>query len=574
MERSSTTPVVIVGGGPVGLLLALFLDRYGVGSVVLDSEDSVPDTPRGSTHNARTMEHYRSLGLAGRVRALGLPAGHDAGISFSTRYGGHSLSRLPWPGPARARARVASAGRTDQVPEPMHRANQMYVEQLLFRHARTRPRIALEFGSRATGVTQHVGRVVVTAEGASGRRTWHARYVVGADGGRSFVRRGLGISYRGQGGLDQDVLGRRATAAHVRVPTLCRDFLGGRAAWSNWVFNEELAFNLIALNGVDEFFLLTSSVEPDAVDASALVRLVRRGAGADLPVEVISHRLWTAGAALVAERFGEGRVFLVGDAAHLFTPNGGFGMNTGADDAANLAWKLAAAVQGWGGAQLLGSYEAERRPVALRNTAAARAMGAGLGAIERPAVLEDDSVEGRAARERTGRALAAYGRLTLDTLGVQLGARYDGSPVVDAGGGVPPPDSFTSYTPSVVPGGRAPHLWLDDARGPGSSLFDRFGTGFTLVRVGGDRAPSARALSAAAQDRGVPVAVLELPDVAACELYGAGLVLVRPDGHVAWRGEGQPADPGAVVDLVTGHEAGGRRGTAVRRLPRPRAGSR
>lgn len=566
MDRPSTTPIAIVGGGPVGLLLALLLDRYGVESVVLNAGPSVPDEPRGSTHNARTMEHYRTLGLADRVRALGLPADHDAGISFSTRYDGHALARLPWPGPGEARRQVAAAGRTDQVPEPMHRANQMYVERLLLARARTRAHITLRFGTRVTGLRQEPDGVVLTTEGAGhaegpghaektaeGPRTWRARYAVGADGGRSLVRRTLGISYRGEGALDQDVLGRRATAAHLRVPTLYRDFLKDRAAWSNWVFNGELALNLIALDGRDEFFLLTSSVDPDTADADALVRLVRRAAGVDLPVEVLSHRPWTAGAALVAECFGEGRVLLAGDAAHLFTPNGGFGMNTGADDAANLAWKLAAAVQGWAGGRLLDSYEAERRPVALRNTTAARELGAGLGAIERPAALEEDSAAGRAARERTGRALAAYGQLTLDTLGVQLGARYDASPIVDAGHCSPPPDAFTSYTPSAVPGGRTPHLWLDDAHGPGSSLFDRLGTGFTLLRVGGT-APGGEALATAAARHGVPLTTLELPgDEATRELYGRRLVLVRPDQHVAWRGDELPGDPGALIRLVTGH---------------------
>lgn len=552
MDRASTTPVAIVGGGPVGLLLALFLDRYGVGSVVLNAGASVPDEPRGSTHNARTMEHYRTLGLADRVRALGLPAHHDAGISFSTRYSGHALARLPWPGPGQSRRQVAAQDRTGQVPEPMHRANQMYVERLLLDRARTSPHITLRFGARVTGLQQEPDRVVLTAEDAEGPRTWHARYAVGADGGRSFVRRRLGISYRGEGALDQDVLGRRATAAHLRVPTLYRDFLKDRAAWSNWVFNGELALNLIALNGADEFFLLTSSVDPDTADDGTLVRLVRRAAGADLPVEVLSHRPWTAGAALVAERFGAGRVLLAGDAAHLFTPNGGFGMNTGADDAANLAWKLAAAVRGWAGRHLLDSYEAERRPVALRNTAAARELGIGLGAIERPAALEEDSAAGRAAREKTGLALAEYGQLTLDTLGVQLGARYDASAIVDAGRCTPPPDAFTSYTPSAVPGGRTPHLWLDDVHGPGSSLFDRLGTGFTLLRVG-DGAPRGQALATAAAEHGVPLTTLELPGDRARELYGRGLVLVRPDQHVAWRGDELPGDPGALIRLVTGH---------------------
>jgi 2-polyprenyl-6-methoxyphenol hydroxylase-like FAD-dependent oxidoreductase len=558
MERPSLTPIAIIGGGPVGLLLALFLDRHGVESTVFNTERSVPAEPRGSTHGARTMEHYRRLGLASRIRGLGLPGGHGAGISFFTRYGGHLLAYLPWPGADEVRAAVAVAERTDQVPEPMHRANQMYVERLLWAQARTRPRITLRYGHQVTAIGEAPDHVTVVERGAHGtdareHHAWRALFAVGCDGGRSLVRRSLGISYIGDGSLDQDVLGRRATAAHLRIPRLYDGFLRGRAGWSNWVINAELALNLIALNGKDEFFLLTSSVEPDD---GPIVDLVRRAAGAPVAVEVVSRRAWTPGAALVAERFGTGRIWLAGDAAHLFTPNGGFGMNTGIDDAANLAWKLAAAVQGWAGAGLLASYEAERRPVALRNTAAARELNIGLGSIERPEGLEAGTSEGAAAREKIAKQLTEYGLRTMETLGVQLGARYDASPVIDASGDTPPPDSFTAYTPSGVPGGRAPHLWLDDDHGDGGSLFDRFGAGFTLLRLGADRQDTSR-MEAAGRARGIPLSVLRVPDPAAGDLYGRDLVLIRPDQHVAWRGDRPPRDPDALWARVTG--ASGRR---------------
>ncbi|WP_431032183.1 FAD-dependent monooxygenase [Streptomyces sp. P6-2-1] len=551
MDTSFTTPVAVVGGGPVGLLLALLLDLHGVPCVVFDAQENVPAQPRGSTHGARTMEHYRRLGLAERVRALGLPAGHAAGISFSTRYDAHPLALLPWPGTAEVLRRRETADRADPTPEPMHRANQMYVERLLRDHARSRPRITLCFGHTVTALREHAAHVDVDVRHEGGERTVRAGYVAGCDGGHSVVRRHLGIRYEGEGTLDQDVLGRRSTAAHLRVPTLYRDFLGGRAAWSNWAVNSELALNLIALNGVDEFFLLTSSVDPDTATAADLAGLVRRAAGRPLPVEVLSHRPWTAGAALVAESFGTGRIRLAGDAAHLFTPNGGFGMNTGMDDAANLAWKLAAAVQGWAGPRLLDSYGIERRPTALRNTHAARTLGQGLGAIARPALLEEDSAAGQAARAKTGAELAAYGTRTLETLGVQLGARYDGSPVVAEDGSAPGPDSFATYTPSAVPGGRAPHLWLDGRRTEGSSLFDRFGPGFTLLRLG-PRAPAASGLEAAALRRGVPLRTLGLDDPLAREVYERPLVLVRPDQHVAWRGTHDPGDPDALWARLTG----------------------
>ncbi|MEV8442443.1 FAD-dependent monooxygenase [Actinosynnema sp. NPDC051121] len=544
--------VAIVGGGPVGLLLALFLDHHGVASVVFDAEPSVQAQPRGSTHNARTMEHYRRLGLSDRVRRLGLPRDHPTGITFSTRYTGYPLADLPHPSQADQLRAVAEAPATDQVPEPQHRANQMYVERLLVEHAATRPRVLLRYGAEVSAVEQDRRGVTVRWADRDGDGELRAAFAVGCDGGRGTVRRGLGIAYRGPGSIDQDVLGRTAVAAHLRVPGLTSGVLGPRRSWSNWVFNAELALNLIALDGADEFFLLTSSVDPAGADAGVLADLVRRAVGRPHPVEVVGFRTWTPGAALVAERFGEGRVLLAGDAAHLFTPNGGFGMNTGVDDAANLAWKLAAAVQGWAGPGLVESYEAERRPVALRNTAAARRLNEGLGAIPRPPALEEGTPEGAAERARIGALLADYGLRTLDTLGVQLGARYDGSPIVVADeGDVPPPDRFDAYEPSGVPGGRAPHVWLQDGPGGRVSLFDRLGAGFTLLRLG-PSAPAGLPIAAAARAAGVPIKVLDVPGDEARDLYGRDLALLRPDQHVAWRGGRAPQDPAALVRAVVG----------------------
>ncbi|MCQ4084296.1 FAD-dependent monooxygenase [Streptomyces sp. RB6PN25] len=551
MDLVARTPVVIVGGGPVGLVLALFLDAQGVPCVVCEERDETDpsfDHPRGNTHNARTMEHYRRLGIADRVRAVGLPDEHPTDVAYFTRYNGYELARLPMASSAAKRRRVASAPRADQVPEPLHRANQMYVERFLVRHARTRSAITLRYGCG-------VERVVPDADGVTvhdvrGRRL-RARYVVGCDGGRSLVRRSAGIAYAGHSRLDQDILGRRATAAHLRLPTLRRDLLGGRDAWSYWAVNAEVVVNLIALDGADEYSLLTSSVDPDSFDAERLARIVRCAAGTDLPVEVLGHRPWTPGVALVAESFGEGRVFLAGDAAHLFTPTGGFGMNTGIDDVANLSWKLASRVHGWGGARLLDSYGTERRPVALRNTAAARNLNRNLGEIDRPGHLEEDSPTGRGARAALGNRLGALGE-QFASIGIQLGARYDGSPVVaDGDRDAPPADSLTTYMPSGVPGGRAPHLWLNGRRDAGSSLYDRFGTGFTLLRLGGSP-PDAGALRSAAVARGIPLAVLDLPDPLARDLYGRDLALVRPDQYVAWRGNRPPPDADALLDQVTG----------------------
>ena len=546
------TPVAIIGGGPVGLMLALFLDRHGVRSTVFNAEPEPRRHPKGSTHNARTMEHYRRLGFADRVRALGLPPDHPTDVAYFTRLNGHELARIPMPSEAEKVAARAASPDDDQVPEPIHRANQMYVEAEILARARTRPNIALRFGWTMESFAQDAGGVTLDVSGPDGaRETWRARFLAGCDGGRSAVRRGLGIGYTGYETLKQAFFGGAMVSSHVRAPTLYRDVLRDRRGWQYWVVNPDLRTAMVPLDGAEEF-LVWSRAGDAMPEPAEVVALMHRLVGAPVPVEVIASHPWTAGVALYAERFGEGRVWLAGDAVHLFTPTGGFGMNTGVDDAANLAWKLAAMVQGWGRPGLLESYEAERRPVALRNITAARELARGVGAVTVPPEIEEDGAAGEAARREVGAFLATFGE-EFASLGVQLGARYDGSPIVVANG-APPPDDPARYVPSGVPGGRAPHLWLTDGRGRGDSLFDHLGIGFTLLRIGAD-APDADGFHAAA--RGVPLAVLPVTHPLARGLYGAPLVLVRPDGHVAWRGHRavDEAEAAGILARVTGAAA-------------------
>jgi hypothetical protein len=281
----------------------------------------------------------------------------------------------------------------------------------------------------------------------------------------------------------------------------------------------------------------------------AMAQMVRRAVGADLPLTMLDHRPWTAGIALVAEQFIAGRVVLAGDAAHLFTPTGGFGMNTGMDDTSNLSWKLAATVQGWGGKDLLHTYEVERRPVAERNTIAARDLNVHLANLSVPEAIEQDSAEGEAARRHVGAQLATFGE-EFASLGVQLGARYDGSPII-APDGAPPADDYVRYTPSGVPGGRMPHFWLDQGRGYGSSVFDPLLLGFVLLRLGGTTRDTG-AIEAAARRRGIPFAALDIAASEVRELYGRDLALVRPDQYIAWRGNALPSDPDRLLARLTG----------------------
>ena len=290
------------------------------------------------------------------------------------------------------------------------------------------------------------------------------------------------------------------------------------------------------------------------VDEDEVRNWITQFIGEKIPIEVVSYFPWTAGAALVAERYRRGRVFLAGDAAHLFTPTGGFGCNTGIDDTSNLSWKLAAAVQGWGGDKLLDSYEAERKPIGHRNTAACRLIAVGMQEVWVTDDIVMDGAAGDAARQAAINSDYVQNNHFVkpeetDFMGIQIGGRYDGSPVIVADG-VPPPETLDEYIPSGVPGGRAPHVWLDDMHEQGRSLYDRFGFGFTLVRFNPaiDGAP----LKRAAAELGIPFAILDVAVREARELYGRDLALIRPDRYIAWRGDSVPDDPHALLARVTG----------------------
>jgi 2-polyprenyl-6-methoxyphenol hydroxylase-like FAD-dependent oxidoreductase len=544
------TPVAIVGGGPVGLMLALFLDRYGVRSVIFNSEAEVRPHPKGSSHNSRTMEHHRRLGIAQNIRSFSLPPDRPTDVTYLTRLTGWELVRLHMPSEAEKQRTVAASAITDQVPEPILRANQMYVEAFLLAHARTRKNITVRFGWQVDKFDDDEQGANVEAEALAegpqkgARETWRAQYLVGCDGGRSFVRRSLALRYKGFAKLDAPHYGGRMIATHMRAPTLYKDHLARRHGWQYWVVNSEVRATIISLRGDEEFLVFSKAKDNETPPSDeAMANLVRRSVGADLPLTMLDHRLWTAGVALVAEQI------LAGDAAHLFTPTGGFGMNTGMDDTSNLAWKLAATLEGWGGKTLLQTYEIERKPVAERNTLAARNLNVHLAKLSVPVSIEDNSADGEAARRQVSKYLTTFGE-EFASLGVQLGARYDGSPIIVADG-APPADNYTRYTPSSVPGGRMPHFWLGQGRGYGSSIFDRLCFGFTLLRLGGTRADTG-AFEQAARARNVPFDALDIPASEVRDLYGCDLAFIRPDQYVAWRGNSLPPDADRLLDHLIG----------------------
>jgi hypothetical protein len=265
---------------------------------------------------------------------------------------------------------------------------------------------------------------------------------------------------------------------------------------------------------------------------------------------VIANGPWLA-ERRIASRYRQGRAFLLGDAAHLHPPTGGYGMNMGIGDAVDLGWKLAAVLRGWGGETLLESYELERRPIHRRVIDEAAANYAASPTAYRPPELERDGPDADAVRRNLGATIRAEKSREWASIGVQLGYRYDSSPIIVADGTEPTPDEVGEYVPTARPGHLAPHAWIDERR----CVYDLLGREFTLLELGGSGA-GARAFASAAEACGVPLSVVTPDRTWLRDLYGADLVLVRPDQHVAWRGD-DFEHAAAVVDVVRG--AAGRR---------------
>ena len=542
------TDVLIVGGGPCGLMLANELGRRTVKAVLVDEKPGTAFNPQANATQARTMEHYRRLGFADEVRAQGMPPDYPTDIAYFTRFAAYELARFRRPSSAEAAALARQKGEAAELP---HRVSQKFVEAILHRHAVRLPSISLryqhrliDFADRGDDVEAEIERL---ADGV--RQKLRARYLVGADGARSFVRPRLGFGYAGDSGAVRHFMGGPMFAVYLRAPDFYR-IVPHDKAWMYVTVNRDRRALLAAVDGSGEFAFHTQlrpGESADLLGPQEAQAMFERAVGAALPAEILSVGSWTAGRALVAEGFGRGRAFLAGDAAHLFTPTGGLGYNTAVEDAVNLGWKLAAALKGQAGPALLGSYHSERRALAERNTAYARRFADSLGLYEAPPEIEVDTGEGAAARQRAGAYLDAHARAEFNIPGINFGGRYDGSPVILADGTALPSDRPDLYTPSAAPGGRAPHLWLADGR----SLFDAFGFEWTLLRF--DAGADTAGFACAAAALGVNLTLFDLCTEEARELYAAELALIRPDQIVAWRGSARGADPAAILARVLGN---------------------
>ena len=535
-----STPVLIVGGGPVGLALAGELGWRGIACTLIEQGDGTIVTPKMNEVNIRTMEFCRRWGIADAVHACPFPSDYPLDVAFVTSLSGFELGRIPRP------------SRMSEAPEPhspmrLQVCSQMWFDPILQRFARTFPHASLRYRTRLeTFEASETGVIAEVVDVDSGEReSIEAGYLVGCDGANSLVRRSLGI------GLNGETLGY-PVHLYFRAPGLLDSCGREPTTFFVTVDREGVWSNVRIIDPANAMWRLMvldagADLTPKTVDRE---HYLRRAIGRPFEVEWLGTSVWTR-RSVVAERYSNGRIFLAGDAVHQLSPTGALGMNTGIADAVDLGWKLAAVIGEWGGVHLLASYDAERRPIGTRNVIMAAEFYREHEKIdESVAAIEEDSAQGARVRQRVGEMLVrGVGRM-FRTVGLQIGYRYDDSPICLPDGTPPYPDDPEDLVPSARPGSRAPHLWL----GEGRSILDLYGRAFVLLRFGSDP-PDPSAFETAAASRRVPFKVVAVAEADAKQLYGRRLVLVRPDGHVAWRANEMPPDAGAIIDKVRGAEA-------------------
>jgi 2-polyprenyl-6-methoxyphenol hydroxylase-like FAD-dependent oxidoreductase len=541
-----STDVLVVGAGPVGLTLALALGRQGIGCRVVERRREPDVLPRMELCNGRTMEIFHRLGVADLVRRSGWPLDASMDSLVLTTLADPAVVRLPYPsaGEMQAASRHHNDGRWPG--QAYQRISQYTLAPLLARAAGACPSVQVTFGYELTSFEQDVSGVTATLAGPDGSQTLvRSRFLVGCDGGDSSVRRLLGIQLEGLCDL------ARLMLVFFRSAELGRRHGHGMARHYNFIGPR--GAGLISQDDGEHYALhvrLQDGESPAQLDPVALVGEVC----AFSPAVAVRHASGWSPHLLLAERYSDGRVFLAGDAVHQYVPTGGLGMNTGIGDAADLAWKLGAYLNGWGGRELLASYESERRPVGQRNLSAS--AFAAQGAFAWRSAVPHDLVSDGDTREQAVQTIAREQRKCYELAGAEFGYRYDPSAICTDEGpesDAPVDTDFGRYTPSTAPGSRLPHLWRSD----GVSVYDCIGDGLTLLELG-PGGPDTSGFAAAGKRLGVPLRLVRIPDRHIREVYGRTLLLIRPDQHVAWRGDTSPEDPGALLATATGRTADGR----------------
>ena len=527
---------IVAGAGPVGLTLAIDLGRRGAQVLLLERNAGNTAWPKMDRTNARSMEMYRRLGIVDRIRALGLPPDNPMDVFLARSLSEPPVAVLPFPSVSEWRDRIAACTDGSLPLEPYQLVAQNDLEPLLREVAEATPGVTVRFGHELVGLGQGPDEVTAAIRTLEGEE-FEARglYLVGCDGGRSAVRKAVGIALEGQGGLRelrQVIFGSKTLYERIRT---------GKGRHYNFLDGPG---SVIVAQGNRREFTLHTSLPEDADFVAVLRDLV----GFDCAPEIRHIRSWRYHL-LVAERYRQGRVLLAGDSAHLVIPTGGLGMNTGVGDAFDLSWKLAAICAGWGGPGLLDAYEAERRPVGLRNRDAAGWAAAGVPlwrALVTPEV-HDDSAEGAALCMTVADAFREHHSRMHGMIGAEMGYSYAGTALIAEEPGNRPEWETSCYLPHARPGVRLPHMWLQDGR----AIQDLIGMGYTLLDLGG--AFGSQGIEAAFAALAAPLEVLRLDEPRLREVYDRSALLLRPDLHVAWRGDAPPDDPLALARQVTGH---------------------
>jgi 2-polyprenyl-6-methoxyphenol hydroxylase-like FAD-dependent oxidoreductase len=535
-EGTLNTQVIIVGAGPVGLTLAIDLGRRGVRCVLLEQKEAPQFLPKMERCNARTMEIYRRLGIAQKIRDAGFPREVPMDVFIVTSLVEPPLLHLPYPSVAQAQAEIAACADGSMPLEPYQLISQYTLEPVLKSIAETLPGIDVCYGHEfislehdGTGVRARIKRGTTTSE-------LSAQYLVGCDGGASNVRRQLGIKLQGDANLLQlrQAL-YRCDDLFERIPIGKGRHYHVADAYSTFLIVQDST----------RHFTLHSVVDSD----DDMKTMFEKTVAMPVKYEMLSCAPWRQNL-LLADHYGHGRVFLAGDAVHLVIPTGGLGMNSGVGDAVDLSWKLAATLKGWGGPALLASYEIERRQVGALNLEASRHASRGRRAWRaayKPNI-RDKTPEGAETRANLTKIADVEQRKSNEMIGAELGYRYTDSPIIFPEAGEAPETNFMIYVPTSWPGARLPHVWLAD----GTALHDHVDDGYTLLCLGGVQVDNT-ALARAFASHAAPFTVLEIAEERPRDIYGYDLLLLRPDLHVVWRGSSLPDDPAKLAALVTGH---------------------
>jgi 2-polyprenyl-6-methoxyphenol hydroxylase-like FAD-dependent oxidoreductase len=537
------TEVLIVGAGPVGLSLAGDLGWRGRRCIVVERGDGSVYQPKMDQVGIRTMEFCRRWGIVGDVEASPYDRDYPQDNIYVTALNGWELGREFFPSMNADRPPPYSPQKRERCPQNMF-------DPILQKFAASHASNTLLYRHKLLDFTQDADGVTATVEDAGNKRTVtiRARYLVGCDGGRSRVRETLDIPMTGRGLLTYttNVIFRCADfdRLHDKQPGYRYIFLGPEGTWGT----------LVAINGRDEWrmSIIGDAKEQRTYTDDEIKAFAYRAMGKPFELEILSVLPWTR-YELVADRYRVGRCFIAGDAAHLTSPTGGLGMNTGIGDAVDLSWKLTALLEGWGGPALLDSYQTERLPVAQRIVRISTANLQRMKSPGRNDKIAEDSEEGRATRERVGQTFSDAMKHEWHLMNVHLGYRYMDSPLIAYEPENPEQlareaAETSNYTPTTQPGRRAPHAWLRDGR----STHDLFGRGHVLLDFGAPAGDAARFAGAAAA-AGIPLQALRLDEPEIAALYERRLVLVRPDDTVAWRGDSAPADLPDLLARVAGH---------------------